>query len=350
MEGLYHGMNFLAGMVSLVGAVALVFALIGIFSKPWGLGFLFSVIVLSFYILLALKPLMIDLSTWSHVRTELATRPISKMEELTSLYIPRADYEDLSRVCPLNLSRGCLSRNLLAFAALGGDVLLETGTNPIYRWEYVAGSPRCFDEQLTVVFAEDHPQHVARGVCFVLTQVENSTAELRLESGPEASPRSFTLINQETNDVVDYVFSYSPWSVGYPVPLGNRMRQVSSRFGIAFEDYSNGAIFDMLELIENLKIPGFMVDREFREPNTIVPGLVGWQNDLVEIGLRSPDWRIYSAVHKASCRMWNETSPEIRRELLEMAASHDQLLQNCGTNGCFVLNEQSIWQRIECER
>ncbi|NOR60964.1 MAG: hypothetical protein GQ535_00525 [Rhodobacteraceae bacterium] len=226
MQGLYDGMNFLAGVVSALGFIALVLALIGLGQKPRGFHFMFSILTFGFFALLALPAAVTDISTLIFVKKELAARPSSQMDRLPSIYFPQENHEILYETCWGNLPYGCLYK----LAAHGGDVFLETGTDPIYRWTYVENNPECFNENRVVVFLYKQPQLLARGVCFLLSEVETSEAELRYESGRLSDGRRFgrqiMLIEQKTGAIIDRQLDYVPWRSGYPMPLGNKMRQM----------------------------------------------------------------------------------------------------------------------------
>ncbi len=353
MQGLYDGMNFFAGVVSFIGFVAIVFALIGLRQKPRGLHFMFSIVTLGFFALLTLPAAVTDISTLIFVQKERTARPNSKMETLTSIYFPQAKYEHLNEFCWGDRSYGC-NVDLYKFAAQGGGVFLETGTDPIYRWKYVENAPACFDEDNVVVFIPKQAQLLARGVCFLLSEVEASEAEYRFEVGRFDGYRPFErraiLFNQTAGTTVDFQLSYSPRRWGYPFPLGNKMRHGYGFFGIKYEDYTDGAIFDMLNLIESSEIPGYPTgERGLYLPNTMAPGLAPWRSELAILGLASDEWDVYSLAFRASCQMWNEITPEFRETLLEIAQTNPSLNPYCGRSKCAELDENANWRFVQCE-
>lgn len=353
LQGLYDGMNFFAGVVSLIGFVAIVLALIGLGQKPRGLHFIFSILTLGFFALLTLPAAITDISTLIFVQKERMARPKSEMETLPSIYFPQAEYELLFEFCWGNPSYGC-NVDLYKFAAQGGDVFLETGTDPIYRWRYVENDAACFDENRLVVFIPDQAQLLARGVCFLLSKVDTSEAEYRFTIGSAEGYRPFErraiLFNQKTDTIVDNQLRYRPTRWGYPFPLGNKMRHGFGYFGVEFEDYTDGAIFDMLKLIENSEIPGYPVRQRYsRQPNPLSPGVAPWQSDVAILGLASDEWAVSLLAFKASCQMWNETSPALREKLLAFVRSNDSINTDCGHLGCFELDAQGEWHSVQCE-
>ena len=245
---------------------------------------------------------------------------------------------------------------------------LETGTDPVLRWNVEQASEACFDPSLNIQPATDNSVYdealYVRGICFNLVQVDTPGAEYHLEARRDINPvtpdrvySDQTLIHRPSEMVIDHVALASMIPEFGFFSAINMISPWGEPDTVTIRDYENSAIRALFASLPWHDEIWFEPQSEEDEYSTLhyVNEYAPWDDTSALLALQSGE-NDYELAWYASqvCYEWNSAGPAVRSRLEEIFETRSdnpriaELSEICGISSCRLGSYGIIAPRTEC--